>query len=186
GVRRGPAGALVRARGVTLAHEVAGSGPPLVFLHPGIADGRVWAPQWASFAGRYRLVRCDLPGFGGAPLEGPTVRFAAEVAALLQELGIARAALVGCSLGGRVALELAVARPDLARALVLAGAGLPGWDWSAPVRESWAAEEEAVARSDLDAAVEINLRMWLAPGVDPGGRGGVAGVPPPALWLHGP
>ena len=106
---------------VALHYEIKGDGPSAVFLHPGVADSRVWDPQWISFAGRYRLVRCDLPGFGRSRVESRTLNLGAEVAALLDQLEISAAALIGCSLGGRIALELAVARPDLVSSLVLVG-----------------------------------------------------------------
>ena len=145
---------------MTLHHEVAGSGPTVVFLHEGIVDSRVWEPQWSSFED-YRRVRCDLRGFGQSPVGELPLSHARDVAALLDELGVSGAAVIGCSLGGRVALELAVGRPDLVGALVLVGAGLSGHDWSAEVRAYWEAEDEAVTRGDLDAATELNLRMWV-------------------------
>lgn len=76
--------------------------------------------------------------------------------------GIDRAAIVGVSLGGNTALELALESPERVSALVLVGAGLPDHDWSEEVRSFFAAEEEALERGDLDAAVDVNLRMWLA------------------------
>jgi pimeloyl-ACP methyl ester carboxylesterase len=175
---------------VALWHEQAGNGPPVVFVHPGIADSRVWDPQWASFARRFSLVRCDLPGFGRTPIDGPKIRFAAEVAGLLDALAIADAALVGCSLGGRIALELAVARPELVSSLVLVGAGLPGWAWSEQVQAYGAAEDEAVSRGDFDTATELNLRMWVdGPGrtpadVDPAVRAAVGEMERRALELQ--
>jgi pimeloyl-ACP methyl ester carboxylesterase len=107
------------------------------------------------------LVRCDLPGFGLTPLEARTIEPARDVASLLDVLEISAAAIVGCSLGGRIALELAIARPDLVGSLVLVGAGLPGFAWSESVRDCRAAEEAAVSRGDLDAATEISMRMWV-------------------------
>jgi 3-oxoadipate enol-lactonase len=133
----------------------------VLFLHPGLADSRIWDPQWMSYAARYRLVRCDLPGFGRTPLAGGTITPGRDVVALLDRLGVTAAAIVGCSLGGRIALELATARPDLVSALVLVGTGLPGFAWSQNVRDGRAAEELAVLRGDLDAATEINVRMWV-------------------------
>jgi 3-oxoadipate enol-lactonase len=130
-----------------LFYEVTGSGPPVLLLHHGIADSRVWEPQWKSFADHYRLVRCDFPGFGRTPL--------------LDRLEVTGAAIVGCSLGGRVALEIAIARPDLVRALVLVGAGLPIHEPSPAMQAFGEAEEEAINRGDLDAATEVNLRMWV-------------------------
>ncbi len=177
---------------MALHYEIKGDGPAVVFLHPGLADSRVWDPQWASFVTCYRLVRCDLAGFGRTPLESRTMRPARDVASLLDLLDITAAAIVGCSLGGRIALELAVARPDLVRSLVLVGAGLPGFAWSERVRDCRAAEELAVSRSDLDAATEINVRMWVdgphrtPSDVDPGVRTAVARMQRDALELQVP
>jgi 3-oxoadipate enol-lactonase len=177
---------------VTLHHEIKGSGPPVVFLHPGLADSRVWDPQWTSFAPRYQLVRCDLPGFGRTPLGNGTVELARDVTALLDQVGVPAATIIGCSLGGRVALEVALARPELVSSLVLVGAGLPGYAWSETVRESRATADEAVSRGDLDAATEINLRMWVdGPNrkpaeVDPSIRAAVAEMQRDALKLQAP
>jgi 3-oxoadipate enol-lactonase len=142
-------------------YEQNGEGTPVVLLHEAIGDSRMWDPQWSSFAGRYRALRCDLPGFGRSPIDKLPVGLAAEVVALLDELAISAAGVVGCSMSGRIASEIAVARPDLVGALVLGAPGLPGFDWSESMEAFWAAEEEAVRRGDLDAAVELNLGMWV-------------------------
>jgi 3-oxoadipate enol-lactonase len=182
----------VQTSGMALYHEVAGAGPAIVFIHEGIADSRMWDPQWASFAARYRLVRCDLAGFGRTPLGTEPVAHARDVLALLDDLGISSAAVVGASLGGRLALELALARPDLVQALVLEDAGIPGVDWSDDVRAGWEAEDDAVARGDLEAATEANLRLWIdgprrAPAdVDPVFRATVATMVRRALELQAP
>jgi 3-oxoadipate enol-lactonase len=176
---------------MALHHEITGAGPLVVLLHEGIADSRMWEPQWSTFTG-YRLLRCDFPGFGRSPIEALPVTYARDVASLLDELGLSSAGVVGASMGGRVALELAVARPDLVRALVLEDAGLPEVDWSEAVRAYGAAEDDAVARGDLEAAVELNLRMWVdgprrAPAdVDPGVRQAVAEMQRRALELQAP
>ena len=173
-------------------HETSGSGPAVVFVHEAIADSRMWEPQWASLAAGRRLVRMDLAGFGRTPIERLPLAHARDVAGLVDELEISEAVVVGASLGGRVALELAVARPDLVRALVLEDAGLPGVDWSEAVRTYVAAEDDAVRRGDLEAATEINLRMWVdgprrATGdVDPGVRAAVAEMVRGALELQAP
>ena len=79
----------------------------------------------------------------------------------MESLALAPAALVGVSLGGAVALDVTVARPELVSALVLVGSGLRGHEFSAETQAGWAEEEEAFERGDLDAAVEVNLRMWV-------------------------
>jgi pimeloyl-ACP methyl ester carboxylesterase len=145
-----------------LYREVAGDGEPVVLLHAGLGDSRMWEGQWNAFSARYRTVRCDLRGWGRSPIGPGSFSNAADVLALCGELAIERAALVGISMGGQVALELAVARPELVSALVLAGASLPGHEWSDPVRAVQDEEEAALARGDVDAAIDANLRLWLA------------------------
>ncbi len=148
--------------------EVAGNGPAVALVHEGICDSRMWDTQWTAWSGSYRLLRVDLRGFGRSPLGSSAYTHARDVIEALEEHGLERAALVGVSLGGRVALEVAVARPDLVSALVLVAPGLPGHEWSAGLREQWAAEEAAFEAGDLDAAVEVSLRTWVdGPGRQP-------------------
>src|SRR6266542_3233674 len=96
-----------------------------------------------------------------APLEPGPYASARDVIELLDRHGFERAALVGVSLGGRVALEVALAVPERVRALVLVGSGLPGHDWSQELRATWEGEEAALRGGDLDRAVEVSLRTWV-------------------------
>jgi 3-oxoadipate enol-lactonase len=160
--------------------EVAGDGPELVLLHEGICDSRMWDPQWEKYAQSHRLMRLDFRGFGQTPLESGPFASARDVLGLMDRHGFERAALVGVSVGGRVALEVAVAAPDRVSALVLVGPGLPGHDWSKEMHAIWEAEEAALREGDLDTAVDVVLRTWVAgpdrelEAVDPGVRDRVA------------
>jgi 3-oxoadipate enol-lactonase len=144
--------------------DVGGPGvAPILLVHAGVCDRRMWQLQWEAFAARWRTIRVDLRGFGESDLR-PTEPFAhhADVAALLDELDAGPAHLVGCSLGAGVATEVALARPELTASLLLispAGALLnePSEDLS----RFWREEGEALERGDLDAAVEANLRTWV-------------------------
>jgi pimeloyl-ACP methyl ester carboxylesterase len=175
-------------------YQEAGAGPAVVLLHAGICDSRMWEPQWDTFPRAHRTIRYDQRGYGRSPLPPGSWSDARDLIGLLEALGIQRAALVGVSRGGRIALEVAVARPDLVGALVLVGAGLPGHDWSEPERlEAFVAEEDAaVGRGDLDAATEANLRLWVdGPGrspadVDPSVRRLVGVMQRRALELQAP
>jgi pimeloyl-ACP methyl ester carboxylesterase len=151
----------VEAVAVELWHEVAGQGPPVLLVHEGICDSRMWEPQWRTFPPVHRTARCDLRGFGLTPLPPEPFSNARDVVELLERLDLGPTALVGGSLGGRVVLEVALARPDLVDRLVLVAPGLPGHDWSEEVTSGWKAEEAALERGDLDAAVEVNLRTWV-------------------------
>ena len=132
----------------------------VLLLHAGIADRRMWEPQIAALeTAGHTAVAADLPGFGDAPLEPGTIDYVSFAAGQLE----AAAGVVGCSFGGRIALELAVARPELVERLVLVGAGLGTWDWSESTQAGFAEEEEMLERGDLVAAAERQARMWLAP-----------------------
>jgi 3-oxoadipate enol-lactonase len=147
---------------VSVWFDVHGEGPPVVLLHAGVSDSRLWESQLSSFAAAHKVLRVDLPGFGNSPLETNPVSFRGAVRDAMDAGGIERAALVGVSLGGNTALELALESPERVSALVLVGAGLPDHDWSEAVTSFFAAEEEALERGDLDAAVDANLRIWVA------------------------
>ena len=147
--------------GVDIAYDDEGRGAPVVVLHAGIADRTMWEDVAPMLAEAFRVIRPDLRGYGDTPLpDGPFV-YAADVAGLLAELGIARAHVIGVSMGGHVALDLALARPELVDRLVLVGSGIDGWHHDATLTSAWADEEEAWERGDLDAVAWINVRTWL-------------------------
>jgi len=141
--------------------EVAGEGPAVALVHEGICDSRMWDREWQEWSPSFRLLRLDLRGFGRSPLKRGPFAHARDLIALLEEHDLAPAALVGVSLGGRVAVEAALARPELVRALVLVAPGLPGHEWSQEMRDAWAEEEAAFEAGDLDGAVESSLRTWV-------------------------
>lgn len=143
-------------------HDRQGEGPPVVLLHAGLTDSRLWEPQLRSFPQSHSVLRVDLPGFGYSPFETNLVSFRGAVRDVMDAEGIARAALVGVSLGGNTALELTLESPERVSGLVLVGAGLPDHEWSEEVTSFFADEEAALERGDLDAAVEANLRMWFS------------------------
>lgn len=147
---------------MALYSEVAGDGPELVLLHEGICDSRMWDTQWDKYTRGHRVLRLDFRGYGRTPYEPGPYASARDVIELMDAHGFERAAVVGVSLGARVALEVALAVPDRVSALVVVGLGLPGHDWSEEMRSSWAQEEAALRGGDVDGAVEVVLRTWVA------------------------
>lgn len=150
---------------MTLHHLVEGDGPTVVLVHAGVADLRMWdQPAAALVAAGYRVVRCDLRGYGSTPLEpGASYGDAEDVLALVQDLGLTSFALVGASYGGYVAQQVASAEPERVERLVLVCA--PG-DLGEPdpgLRAFWQEEGRLLEAGDIDGATELNVATWLGP-----------------------
>jgi len=131
----------------TLAHDDRGDGPAIVFLHGHPFSRAMWAPQVDALSDEFRVIAPDLPGYGASPpLEQvmPMRRFADAVVELLDDLGVARATVVGLSMGGLVAMELGLGYPQRAAGLVLAATT------AAPPSEEDADRRRGVA-ADIDA-----------------------------------
>ena len=147
-----------------LAYDVAGSGPPVVLVHAGVADRRMWDPQVQSLA-RFTVVRYDLRGFGDSPLRPGPFSHADDLRELFDAIELERAAVVGNSFGGRVALEFALEHPERVTKPVLVDAGLPDHEWSEEIRRFGEEEDALLERGDVDGAVDLNVRTWALPHV---------------------
>jgi len=150
-----------REDAVLLHVQHEGAGPAVVLIHAGVADSRMWDPQWAGWQTRFALTRLDLRGFGRSAAPAGSFSHAGDVAAVLDEAEIDHAYVVGASFGGLVALDLAAARPERVTRLVLADPPLPGYAWSAEMRRFFAAEEAALEAGDLETATEVNVEFWV-------------------------
>ena len=147
--------------GTRIAYDEAGSGHPLLLVHAGIANRRMWDRVWEVLRGSYRVIRPDLRGFGETPAATEPFTNWADLAQLLRALGATPAHVIGVSMGGGAALELALAEPTLVDRLVLVAPGLGGWDWSAQLKGDWEAEEAAWQRGDRDEVAWCNVRTWI-------------------------
>ena len=120
--------AIVTDDKVTLYAEETGAGEPLLFIHEFAGDHRSWEPQVRYFSGAYRCVTYAARGYppSGVPTDPAAysqARAVADAVAVLDGLGIARAHVVGLSMGGFTALHLALGHPDRVSSAVVAGAG---------------------------------------------------------------
>lgn len=144
----------VPAGGTTFRVLEGGAGAPVVLIHGRGLACTTWAPWLPALARRHRVCAVDLPGFGATPAgqlrpggaEEGLDSFVEPVAALLEELGLGGAALIGHSLGGFVAVELALRRAAAPAALVLIGAMGVGPHMSYPARAFFHAGSERIAR----------------------------------------
>ena len=120
-------GEYASVNGIDLYYETHGSGRPLVLLHGGLGSGEMFGPVLPSFTDHHQVILVDLQGHGRtADIDRPIdVRLMADdVAALIEHLGLDDVDLVGYSLGGGVALQLAIRHPERVRRLVAASANV--------------------------------------------------------------
>ncbi len=144
-----------------LYFEVAGVGEPLVLVHAGVADSRMWSEQIEAFAPAYRVLCYDLRGFGQSQVPVHTFAQHEELVELLAHLGLARVSIIGISYGSKIALDFTLAHPELVEKLVLVAPVVSGSPSAPDVLEFYDAEEEALNREDLAGATELNVRMWV-------------------------
>lgn len=139
----------------------------MLLLHSTVCDRRMWDPQVPVLAeAGYRVVRCDLRGFGQTPVPDGPYGNAQDVVDLLDLLGAERAALVGSSGGGRIALEIAARWPDRVVSLALLCTALAGHEPSAELRAFGEREDALIEAGDIAGATELNVATWLGPEAD--------------------
>ncbi|MEI2774791.1 MAG: alpha/beta hydrolase [Tetrasphaera sp.] len=145
-----------------LPHQVADSSLPLVLLHAGVADHRVWGLVWPSLVRHQDVLRMDLRGFGDStsapPVAGSDV---ADVLEVLDESGIGRCHLVDASYGAGVAVEVALTTPARVASLVLCPPGGALLSMTPDLRAFIDAEAATLAAGAIEAAVEANVTTWL-------------------------
>jgi pimeloyl-ACP methyl ester carboxylesterase len=144
-----------------LYYETAGAGAPVVFVHAGIADRRMWDGQFAVFAERYRAIRYDQRGFGRTTAQPAAHSHLRDLTALLDHLGVERAHFVGCSKGGRLIADFALAHPARVLSLVMVNSSLPGFQHTGPQPPQWAEIEASFDRGDLERANELEIQVWI-------------------------
>ena len=137
-----------------LHYELLGNGPPVVLVHPSATDMRIWDREVAALAPHFLVLRFDLPSHGRSRASAPGVGAHEELRALLDELRIPRAAIVGLSAGASIATDFALAYPDRVTRLVLASPSLGGY--VPQERPEWLRALAAAARAgDADGAAEL-------------------------------
>lgn len=178
---------MIEYNGARLLVADDGEGPPVVLVHAGIADHHAWDPVVPGLlAAGYRVVRYDTRGWGRS--ETAPVEFSnrADLVAVLDSLGIERAALVGNSRGGNIAGDTAMEFPERTHALVLVAATVGGWEGPATPEEAAAyAEMERLQEADPpdpDAIVAHDLAVWVDGVGQPAGRAPTAIRDAVAAW----
>jgi pimeloyl-ACP methyl ester carboxylesterase len=148
-----------------LATYVVGSGSPVVFLHANICDSRMWSAQLDAIGASHKAIAYDRRGFGQTTAEQEDFSALADLMSVLDATANGEPAiLVGCSLGGRIALDAALRHPSRVRALVLIAPNVPGAPdptYAPEIGRLLAQLKEAEAAGDLDRVNAMRARLFL-------------------------
>jgi pimeloyl-ACP methyl ester carboxylesterase len=152
-----------------------GAALPALLLHAGVTDKRSWAPLIELLAPHRRCIAYDARGFGESTATPEDVSFTGDAVAVLDACGVDRAVVIAASMGGRTAIDLALAHPGRVAALVLIGAvisGSPGAPGAPPPPQQrlLAAVDAAEAAHDLAELNRLEAWLWLDGAAAPEGR----------------
>lgn len=144
-------------------YEEVGTGRPVLFCHAGVTDRRMWDPQFDNPVLGHRYIRSDMRGFGNSEWVAEAYRSHADILAVIEHLDLDDVVLVGCSMGGKAAMEVTVAAPERISGLVVIGAGEPGWEppdggYRPP---QWDNLDPLWEAEDWDRLTEIDAEVWV-------------------------
>lgn len=154
--------AFVDLLGTAFYYEMAGEGEPVVFIHAGICDGRMWEAQFAWFAHHFRVLRYDMRGFGKTAVSDTPYAHHHDLRALLDHLNLEQVHLVGCSKGGTTALDFALTFPQRVKSLSLVCSSPGGYKLFAGDRPiQWAALVAADEVGNLEKIARLETEIWV-------------------------
>ena len=143
-----------------LHYHRSGDGPPLVLVHGGFLDHRMWSDTHLALSADYDVISYDVRGAGASVRDNEVHSPCVDLHELLDELGIERAAIVGLSMGARIAFEFAATQPARVRAAVLCSLALPEFvasDCNGMLPEFI----QALTGGNAEEATQLFTRMWF-------------------------
>lgn len=140
-----------------------GGGPPVLLVHAGCADRRMWVHQMDALGRRYRAIRYDWRGYGESDDADAPVSRHADLLSVLDAVGEDRAVVVGASDGGRAALDAALTAPERITGLVLIGSGLSGYSWPTSMLQQYRDRVHVSIGVDRVQAYRTGLSTYIDP-----------------------
>jgi 3-oxoadipate enol-lactonase len=144
-----------------IAYESGGKDRAVIFIHAGIADRRMWRQQLSEVPPGFRYVSLDLRGHGSTGLTDARFSNHEDVLAVMDHLDIDAAVVVGCSMGGGTAFDVALASPERVSGLVAIGAGAPGFDVDDYEPPQWPDVLKAYEAGQMDRVAELDGEIWV-------------------------
>jgi 3-oxoadipate enol-lactonase len=150
----------VKVDDTRIAFDRSGSGEPIVLLHAGIGDRRMWNDQVAALSDQFEVIRIDARGFGDSVRTEMPYSAHSDVVTVLDALEVSKAHLLGESMGSSTALEVVSRAPERVRSLTLVSCGV-GAPPSDDLLAGWAEVERLLNSGDIDGANELEMQMWI-------------------------
>jgi pimeloyl-ACP methyl ester carboxylesterase len=144
--------------GTQLYYEVVGEGYPVVLIHAGKLDGRMWDDQVGEFAKHYKVVRYDVRGYGKSEMPQKPYSDVEDLYDLLKFLNVEKACLLGLSMGGKIAIDFALEHPEMVDALIPVATDLSGFNWS---NEKTMRGYQSILETARDDDESKAVEMWL-------------------------
>lgn len=152
----------VRVDDAQIYYETAGEGTPFVMIHAGVADRRQWNNEFEFFAQDYQVVRYDLRGYGKSEPVAGEFRHMDDLVALLDTLELQEPLIImGCSMGGGLAMDFTLMHPARVKALIMVGSAPSGLELDVPAPAKFAEAEKAYESGDLDRVAELETQIWF-------------------------
>lgn len=151
----------LETNGARIHYETDGAGEPVLMIHAGVANLRMWDAQAGALRDAYRVIRHDTRGFGRTETEAVEFSNRADIASLLDQLGEGAAHVVGLSRGAQIGLDFALEFPDRVRSLVFSGGGVGGYDAGDEAPPGWEEVEARVAAHDWEYVAGWETAYWV-------------------------
>ena len=152
----------VNSGNAQIYYETASTGTPFVMIHAGVADSRQWNNEFAFFASNYQVIRYDMRGYGKSEPVDVNFSHMDDLLSVLNALELHEPViLMGCSMGGGLAMDFALKHPTKVKALIMVGSGPSGLELDVPAPAKFADAEKAFEAGDLDLVAEIETQIWF-------------------------
>ena len=160
-----------------LYFEVAGSGKPVLFIHAGVADCRMWDGQFTFFSQYFHVIRYDMRSYGKSHTETTEFSNRQDIVDLLKFLQVEHTSVIGISRGGQIAIDFTLEHPEYVSALIPVAAGVSGFDYQPDDSEKARHEFELFTHMDelwemnaFDELADLEAHVWADGPSQPIGR----------------
>jgi len=147
--------------GAQLYYEEAGNGHPLLLIHGGLVHSSMWDDQFEAFTRHFQVIRFDLRGFGRSSPPAGEYAYHEDARGLLDALSVRQAHVIGLSMGGKIAIDFALAHPERVTALVPVASALSGYGFSESTVRRIVEADNLLEAGKIAAGVELENRLWV-------------------------